>query len=170
MNHSRREPVNLEVKSLRTCSRVTPGVVNLLSIHALNSCILERHCEGSSSSNENHASGGFAGLCEDDGGGEEVGGSSGSSTIGSVDDAPGAYEPVLSAISRLVRSARSSEDALVGKDCVSCDSCSVCSEAELSSDSEESVGWESAGLEKTALDSKWKGGSSLLDSSLLGEA
>ena len=72
MNHSRKGPVNLDVKSLRTYSKVMPDVVNLLSIHALNSCIFERHCEGSNPSKENHASGGFAGLCEDDGGGEEA--------------------------------------------------------------------------------------------------
>ena len=82
--------MNLNVKSLRTCSKVMSGVVSLLSIQALNSCIFERHCEGSNPSNENHASGGFAGLCEDDGGGEEACGSSGSSTIGLVDDATGA--------------------------------------------------------------------------------
>ena len=90
MNHSRRDPLNPDLKSLRTCSRVMPGVVNLLSIHALNLCIFERHCEGSNPSKENHASDGFAGLCEDDGGGEKACGSLGSSTIGSIDDAPGA--------------------------------------------------------------------------------
>ena len=80
------------MKSLRTCSRVIPGVVNLLSIHSLNSCIFERHCKGSNPSNENHAYGGFTGLCEDDGGGEEACGSSGSSTIGSEDDAVREHE------------------------------------------------------------------------------
>ena len=39
VNHSRRDPMNLDVKSLRTCSKVMPGVVNLLLIHAVNSCI-----------------------------------------------------------------------------------------------------------------------------------
>ena len=79
--------MNLDVKSLRTCSKVMLGVVNLLSIYAPNSCIFERHCEGSNPSKGNHASGGFAGLCEDDVDGEEACSLSGSST---VDDAPGA--------------------------------------------------------------------------------
>ena len=60
-------------------------------------------------------------------------------------------------MSKFVRSARVSEDALVGKDCVSCDSCSIFLEVE-SSDSKESVDGVFAGssLGKTAkaLDSK----------------
>lgn len=59
-----RDPLNLEVKYLRTSSSRASIIVIRLSICALKSCILDLQLEGLIPSKENHESQGSADLCE----------------------------------------------------------------------------------------------------------